>query len=166
ERASPSTRPGSSRPSERTRAYVPASEGANEAELEKLRGDLQRALAKTAEVEKELAQAHEQITRIHQESDAEAERMQRDLDELKTRMASLPPKAGGVSSREFLDLREALNKKDKEILALKTQLTVKDKDIFEARDKSLALERQTSELDDKVLAKDRELAEASDRAEE
>jgi DNA-binding response OmpR family regulator len=169
ERGSPSTRPGSSKPSQSARPphAAASSGGASEAEVERLRGEVQRAVAKTAEVEKELGHAHEQITRIHQESDAEAERMQRDLDELKTRMASLPPKAGGgVSSREFLDLREALNKKDKEILALKTQLTVKDKDIFEARDKSLALERATSDLDDKILAKERELADAGERAEE
>jgi DNA-binding response OmpR family regulator/DNA repair exonuclease SbcCD ATPase subunit len=141
----------------------------NQAELERLRteldrhrGELERAESKAVRLEKEVAQAHEQINRIHQESDAEVERMQRDLHELKSR-TSLPPKSGAISSREFLDLREGLNKKDKEILALRTQLTVKDKEIFEARDRALALERQTSELDDKILAKDREIAETGDR---
>jgi DNA-binding response OmpR family regulator/chromosome segregation ATPase len=175
ERVAPSTRPGAQlkAPHSQPPSKVAANDAHTHAELEKLRaetekhrGEAQRAEAKREELEKELAQAHEQITRIHHEADSEAERMQRDLDELKTRVASIPPKAGGVSSREFLDLREALNKKDKEILALKTQLTVKDKDIFEARDKSLALERQTSDLDDKILAKERELAEMADRIDE
>jgi DNA-binding response OmpR family regulator/chromosome segregation ATPase len=133
-------------------------------ELERQQNEVQRAESKAAFLEKELLQAHEQISRIHQETDTEVERLQRDLQELKGR-TSLPPKAG-VSSREFLDLRETLNKKDKEILALKTQLTGKDKEIFDVRDRSLALERQTSELDDRILAKDREFAEASDRVDE
>jgi CheY-like chemotaxis protein len=144
----------------------------NEAELERLRaeldryqGELQRAESKAAGLQAELAEAQGQINRVHQEADAEVDRMQRDLHELKSR-ASLLPKAGAVSSREFLDLREGLNKKDKEILALKTQLTVKDKEIFEARDRSLGLERQTSELDDRLLAKDREVAETGDRVDE
>jgi CheY-like chemotaxis protein len=144
----------------------------NEAELERLRAELdryqselQRTESKAAGLQAELAEAREQVNRVHQEADAEVDRMQRDLHELKSR-ASLLPKAGAVSSREFLDLREGLNKKDKEILALKTQLTVKDKEIFEARDRSLGLERQTSELDDRLLAKDREVAETGDRVDE
>ncbi len=150
-----------------TRAPYPAPKAplplpaSDDVELGKARAELQRAESKAVDLEKELAQAREQITRIHQEADVEAERMQRDLDELRARArASVPPKAGVVSSREFLDLREALNKKDKEILALRTQLTSKDQDIFDARDRSLALERQTSELEEKILAREHELAEA------
>jgi DNA-binding response OmpR family regulator/chromosome segregation ATPase len=138
---------------------------ANDAELAKARAELLRAESKATDLEKELVQAREQITRIHQEADAEAERMQRDLDELRARAraVSVPPKAGVVSSREFLDLREALNKKDKEILALRTQLTSKDQDIFDARDRSLALERQTSELEDRIAAKEREAADSGEQ---
>jgi DNA-binding response OmpR family regulator/predicted nucleic acid-binding Zn-ribbon protein len=140
------------------------SSATNDAAVEKARADLQRVESRAADLEKELAQAREQIIRVHQEADAEAERMQRDLDELRSRAAvSIAPKVGAVSSREFLDLREALNKKDKEILSLRTQLTSKDKDIFDARDRSLVLERQISELDDKVLAKDREANDANEQ---
>jgi DNA-binding response OmpR family regulator len=146
-------------------AQISAQAPATNAELEKARAELQRAEAKASDLEKELGQAREQIARIHQEADAEAERMQRDLDELRTRAraVSVPPKAGVVSSREFLDLREALNKKDKEILTLRTQLTAKDQEIFDARDRSLALERQTAELEEKILAKEREVADATDQ---
>jgi DNA-binding response OmpR family regulator/chromosome segregation ATPase len=146
------------------RAPLPLST-TNDVEFAKTRAELQRAESKAADLERELGQAREQIARIHQEADAEAERMQRDLDELRARAraVSVPPKAGVVSSREFLDLREALNKKDKEILALRTQLTSKDQDIFDARDRSLALERQTSELDDKILAKEQETAAANEQ---
>jgi len=129
-------------------------------EVDRQRNDLRHTESKVAALEKELREAHELIS-LHQSAD---ERAQRELVELRNR-ASLVPKAA-VSSREFLDLREALNKKDKEILALKTQLTLKDKEIFDIRDRSLALEKQTSEQDDRILAKDREVAETSDRVDE
>ena len=47
----------------------------------------------------------------------EAQRLRRELDDLKVKASAAPgaAKASNVSSREFLDLREALNKKDKEI---------------------------------------------------
>ena len=150
---------------------------ASEAELEQARallgstsGELESARVKAGELEQSLRSAEAEIDRVRAEAVAEAERLKLELDELKSRPAvpvkggSVPPKAGGgVSSREFLDLREALSKKDKEILALKQQLTSKDKEIFETRDRSLAHEGRVSELDDRVLAKDRELAEAFER---
>ncbi len=71
----------------------------------------------------------------------------------------------GVSSREFLDLREASNRKDKEILSLKEALSRKDKEILEARERSLALERTAGEQDDKMLALERELNQEKERVE-
>jgi len=162
------------------------------AELERLRGELGAttgeltdAKGKAAEFEKRLALAQGEVERVRKAAEADAERLRtdaeteterlrRDLDELRSRPApapaakgSVPPKPGaGVTSREFLDLRETLSKKDKEILALKQQLTAKDREIFEVRDRSLAHESRASELDDRVLAKDRELAEAAEKAEE
>ena len=62
------------------------------------------------------------------------------IEELKVRLAA-GAKTGGISSRDFLDLREGLNKKDKEILTLKEQLSKKDKEIVESQDRALALER-------------------------
>ncbi|MEI9949635.1 MAG: hypothetical protein WDO74_11810 [Pseudomonadota bacterium] len=48
--------------------------------------------------------------------DSEVQRLQRELDEAKARSASIMPGRGAGTAREFLDLREQLNKKDKEIL--------------------------------------------------
>ncbi len=77
-----------------------------------------------------------------------------------------PTKApAGVSSREFLDLREASNRKDKEILSLKEALSRKDKEILEARERSLSLERTAGETDDKMLALERELNQEKERGE-
>ena len=151
-------------------------------EIQAAAGERDQANARAVELEEQLRNAQEEVARVRKEAEAEAERLRteseaeadrlrRDLEELRSRPAgkagSVPPKGiGGVSSREFLDLRETLSKKDKEILALKQQLTVKDKETFEARDRSLAHEGRVSELDDKVLAKDRELAETSEKIEE
>ena len=104
------------------------------AELERANAkvqELERGSARVAELERDLAEANEKIAHIHEEADAEAERKQREVDDLKTRLQQTQQPggkaAGGVSTREFLDLREALNKKDKEILALKEAVSSRDR---------------------------------------
>ncbi|MBK9258288.1 MAG: response regulator [Polyangiaceae bacterium] len=86
----------------------------------------------------------------------EVVRLRREVEELKAKLAVAGTGAAaagasrGGSSRELLDLREALNKKDKEILALRDQLTSKDKELLELRDSTLALERDKADLSDRV----------------
>ena len=152
------------------RSMGPRSTGVDAAELERARSDADHARARSSELEKELAAARDESSRLRDEAEGKANELEqkfhREIEELKTKLASSGGKAGGgVSSREFLDLREALNKKDKEILSLKEALTKKDKEIYESRDKSLALERAKSDLDDKILAVDREIAEAREKIE-
>ncbi|MBW2718795.1 MAG: hypothetical protein JRD94_09640 [Deltaproteobacteria bacterium] len=65
-------------------------------------------------------------------------RLRSEISGLKAKIAE---SSGGVSSRQFLDLREALNTKDKEILDLRDQVTGRDKAILELKDESIALER-------------------------
>src|ERR1035438_1944558 len=95
----------------------------------------------------------------------EAERLVREIEELRARLAA-GAKTGGISSREFLDLREGLNKKDKEILALKEQLSKKDKEIVESQDRGLALERSKSDHDERLLTPEREVAEVREKRSE
>jgi CheY-like chemotaxis protein len=121
---------------------------------------------RVGELEKEVADANQRITRFHEEADAEAERKQREVDELKALVAKPAGKSGGVSTREFLDLREALNKKDKEILALKEAVSSREREVFEGRDKTLAVERNLAEADEKILARERELAELREKTDE
>lgn len=64
---------------------------------------------------------------------------------------------GGVSSREFLDLREKLNTKDKEILDLRDQVSARDKELVELRDSNISAERKIADSEDKLLAVQREL---------
>lgn len=92
------------------------------------------------------------------------ERLQREVEDLRTRLAS-SGKGGAVSSREFLDLRENLNKKDKEILSLRETLAKKDKEVVESRERSLEFARAKGDADDRILAVEREIADGRDKIE-
>lgn len=74
--------------------------------------------------------------------------------------ASLPP---SVSSRDYLELRETLNRKEKELLALKDEITARDKQLLDASDRALELEKANADTQDKMLSIDRELADAQDK---
>lgn len=54
------------------------------------------------------------------------------------------------SARELLDLREALNKKDRDILALREALTERDREIVEAAERSLVIERAHADAEDRM----------------
>ncbi len=120
-----------------------------------------------AALEKELEKAHSDAAQLRADFDsrieAEQKRMDGEMEELRSKLATAGK--GGVSSREFLDLREALNKKDKEILALKEHLGKKDKEIVDIREKALAFERTKSDLDDKMLIALREIEESREKLE-
>jgi DNA-binding response OmpR family regulator/chromosome segregation ATPase len=138
-----------------------AAVGVDPGEHERVVGELGRTKERASNAETELAQAKREIEKLKLDA-AETDHLTREVDELKAKIAA-GPKAGGVSSREFLDLREGLNRKDKEILALKEQTSKKDKEIVETQEKMLALERSKADLDDKLLSLERELDEAKEK---
>ncbi len=151
-----------------------AHEGAERAraELGEIARERDAAVARAEELSGRVRAAEAASERARTEAEAESAHLKQELEDLRGRTAaasarggSIPPKAG-ATSREFLDLREALSKKDKELLGLKQQLAVKDKEIFEIRERSLAYETRASELDDRVLEKDKELAEAGEKLDE
>jgi DNA-binding response OmpR family regulator len=116
----------------------------------------------------------DEIERALREARAEAETLRRDLREatrlagevvdLKAKLAAAT-KTPAISSREFLDLREALNRKDKEILTFREQLSRRDKDFVELHDRQLAFERTKADLEERLLLLERELAEVNENAE-
>jgi len=136
-------------------------------EVDRLRGELEKQKTEAVRLERELSNAKAEMQRMEEAalqdpgSNDQVVRLQRELDELRTKAAS-GGKVGGVSSREFLDLREALNKKDKEILGLRDQIGRKEKDLLDASDTALALEREKADLDDRIgsLEKDVQSARA------
>jgi CheY-like chemotaxis protein len=133
------------------------------ADYDRLREELLRVreLAATTEGRLREAQAENDKLRIDV---GETERLRGEVDELRAKIASAA-KAGGISSREFLDLREALNRKDKEILSLKEQLAKKDRESVEAQDKQLAFERTKADLEERLLELERALTESRESAE-
>jgi len=92
--------------------------------------------------------------------DAEVQRLQRELDDTKARLAS--GKAQG-SARDFLDLREQLNKKDKELLELRDEITRRDKDLLSLKDGALVLEREKADYADRVAEMEQKLVDAQKR---
>lgn len=90
---------------------------------------------------------------------ADADRLQDEVAALRAQIE----RGGGASTRELLDLREALNGKDKELLDARDQLGRRDKELLEARNESLQLGRTLADHEDKALAFERRLASADDR---
>ncbi len=77
--------------------------------------------------------------------------------------ASTSPTAPSVSSRDYLDLREQLNRKDKELLALRDEVTTRDRQLLDGSDRSLELERAQAELGDRVEQLARQLHDAQEK---
>jgi CheY-like chemotaxis protein len=127
------------------------------AEHERLRAEFIVLREQTETVQRELGEARRDADKLRIEA-AEAGRLARDVDELRAKLATAA-KSGGISSRDFLDLREALNKKDKEILSFREQMSKKDREIVESQDRALALDRSRSDLEERLLALERQLAE-------
>ena len=161
----------SDRPARISTRPPPADDGAAQLAAG-LQRDVEAAQAKIRDLEEALDHARAEAASAAENAGSvdtgEVERLRKDNEDLKTRLvaagtAGAAGAKGGMSSRDFLDLREALNKKDKETLSLREVLAKKDKEIVDVRDKSLAFERLKADLDDKVLEQERELAERQDK---
>lgn len=134
-------------------------------ELERAQDEANRVRIQLEEKDRLLAEARGEIRELKRFSRAsaaettETENLRRELQELKTKLAPAGKPSVGPSAREFLDLREQLNKKDKELLELRDQITHKDKELLNLRDSSLSRERESADLSDKVDDLTRQLGE-------
>jgi len=132
----------------------------------RLHEEIDRLKVRLREVEESertaLARADEldEMVRRGASRDSEVQRLQRELDEVKSKLAS--GKAQG-SAREFLDLREQLNKKDKELLELRDQVTHRDKELLSLKDSALVLEREKADYADRVADMEQKVADAQKR---
>jgi chromosome segregation ATPase len=120
-----------------------APDPALERELARVRSELDEAKAHAASAD-ERALAAERRAKA-----AEASR------------GSLAPATAGVSSRDYLELREQLNRKDKELLGLRDEVTSRDRKLLDASDRTLQLEREKAEQEDALEALNRKLEETT-----
>ena len=111
----------------------------------------------------EFEELRNEVARLRDEA-ADAERRAREIEELKARLAS-GTKSTAASSREFLDLREALNRKDKEILTFRELISKKERQVIETQDRSLASERAHADLEERLLTMEREIGDTREKNE-
>lgn len=136
----------------------------NSAELEQLRSDLAEAMQNRAAIEQRVRDAEQRATQA--EARVYEAQNRADAAEKKLREAprpSVPPSgtAMKVTSRDYLDLREQLNRKDKELLTLRDEITQRDRQLLETNDRQLELERTQAELQDGLAGVQRELEESA-----
>lgn len=146
----------------------PAQPSAAQLEAERLQRrveELERDLSAAQVATQRVVELTEENQRLRAHGD-ELARVTKDLEEkVRTSAAPLPgalapSRPGGVSTREFLELRESLNRKDKDIHA-------RDREILELRDKLLQAEMSTADIDDRLAERDQEVItarQASDAA--
>jgi CheY-like chemotaxis protein len=100
------------------------------------------------------------------EAQREIERLRRENEELRAR----PAATGGSTSsfsreREFLNLRETINKKEKEILDLRDALDSKERQILDGKDRLREAERKLREHDEHSLGTERDLVASREKIE-
>lgn len=111
--------------------------------------------------------AHEEQSGLHDPRtlhkmhllESENSRLRTELESLK----KAPSGAGDAFSREreFLNLREIINKKEKELLDLRDEISRRDREILDGKERLARLERDRAELDSKHLALEQKLLESN-----
>lgn len=146
--------------------------GADPAELGRAREEAGRLADANRELEGQVQRLSREVHRLTEElgaasAEAQSARSEVQLARSEAQNAKADAaklgKSGGVSSREFLDLRETINKKDKEILDLRDSINSRDKQIFEVRDRINALEREKADLEDKQISLEKDLADKQEQ---
>ena len=151
--AAPGPRMGSVPPRLPTSPAMPAVNLVAEVDRMRRRADeLDRELLEARRAAQQVEAAQEaEIGRLRAQAE-EAAALRRELDELRHRASRpTPGPTGGVSTREFLELREGLNRKDKEILQLREAVNNRDKELLELRDRMLQSDLSRADIDDKLL---------------
>lgn len=116
-------------------------------------------------------QAHDTGTAAVTELKRERDALKREVDELKHKLlhkpadgAAAPAASAGFSrEREFLNLRETINKKEREVLDLKDALDGKERLALDAATKLRDTERKLRDLEERSLATEKELMAAREK---
>jgi CheY-like chemotaxis protein len=98
-----------------------------------------------------------------QSLEGERQTLRRELEEARERFTQ---SATFSKEREFLGLREIINKKEKDILDLRDGMDAKEREILDHRDKVRELDRGRRDLEEKTLGFERSLVAANERVAE
>jgi CheY-like chemotaxis protein len=116
--------------------------------------------------------AHDTGTAAAIELKRERDQLKREVDELKQKLAAKPEGApaptssGGFSrEREFLNLRETINKKEREVLDLKDAVDAKERSILDGSAKLRENERKVRELEERSVSTEKDLVAAHEKIE-
>ncbi|MDB4968012.1 MAG: response regulator receiver [Myxococcales bacterium] len=107
------------------------------------------------------------VTELKRERDG----LKREVEELQKKLAAKPmevvpsPSSGFSREREFLNLRETINKKEREVLDLKDAADVKERQVLDAATKLRELERKVGDLEARGLGTEKELVAAKEKIE-
>jgi chromosome segregation ATPase len=120
-------------------------------------------------LERDLARLKSELEEVKGQLQATEERAlsaERRAKTAEASRASLPPAPAPASptSRDLLELRERINRKDKELLALRDEVTSRDRRLLEQSDRALELERGHAELQDNLATTQQQLNEALERS--
>jgi hypothetical protein len=116
-------------------------------------------------------QAHDTGSAAVTELKRERDQLKREVDELQRKLAQRPAEAAAPATsgfsreREFLNLRETINKKEREVLDRKDALDGKERQILDHATKLRELERKARDLDEKSLTAEKELVAAREKIE-
>ena len=117
-------------------------------------------------------QAHDTGAAAVAELKRERDTLKREVDELKQKLAAKPdgapahqPTGGFSREREFLNLRETINKKEREVLDLKDSLDTKERAVLDAQTKLRDNERKLRDLEEHSLTTEKELVAAKEKIE-
>jgi CheY-like chemotaxis protein len=115
--------------------------------------------ARTREIEARNAELEARIGSL----EGERQTLRRELDEARERFTQ---SAIFSKEREFLGLREIINKKEKDILDLRDSMDAKEREILDYRDKVRELDRGRRDLEEKTLGFERSLVAANEKVAE
>jgi CheY-like chemotaxis protein len=114
---------------------------------------------RTREIEARNAELEARIGSL----EGERQTLRRELDEARERFTQ---SATFSKEREFLGLREIINKKEKDILDLRDGMDAKEREILDYRDKVRELDRGRRDLEEKTLGFEKSLVAANEKVAE
>jgi CheY-like chemotaxis protein len=130
----------------------PFSTGVRDPQVQEMQARVSEAQAKAAELQSRIDWLeNERLT------------LRKEMEESRDRYSQT---ASFSKEREFLGLREVINKKEKDILDLRDQLDAKERQVLDHKDKIRELERARRDLEENTLGFERSLVAANEKVAE